>query len=56
MQASHCLLAYCHLHANYRAFRLDRMRNPTLTGASFRPNRVALLRDCLAKMRAQEPS
>lgn len=56
MQSSHCLLAYCHLRLDFRAFRLDRMRNLSLTGASFRPNRVAMLRDCLAHMQAQNPS
>lgn len=50
MQASHCLLAWCHLRRDFRAFRLDRMANLSLTGASFRPGRVPLLRDCLAQM------
>lgn len=54
MQSSHCLLAYCHLRKDYRAFRLDRMRTLTLTGTSFRPKRVAMLRDCLAKMHPQK--
>ncbi|MEO3414353.1 YafY family protein [Roseovarius sp. CAU 1744] len=50
MQASHCLLAWCHLRKDFRAFRLDRMRNLTVTDASFRPRRVPMLRDCLAQM------
>ncbi len=50
MQASLCLLAWCHLRNDFRAFRLDRMRALELTGASFRPRRVAMLRDCLARM------
>jgi len=54
MQSSHCLLAYCHLRHDFRAFRLDRMKNMALTGESFRPNRVPMLRDCLAKMRPPE--
>ncbi len=54
LQASHCLLAWCHLRRDFRAFRLDRMRTLELTGASFRPRRVALLRDCLAKMSASD--
>ncbi|MEO0752816.1 MAG: YafY family protein [Pseudomonadota bacterium] len=53
MQASHNLLAWCHLRKDFRAFRLDRMRNLTQTGASFRPRRVPLLRDYLIKMRAE---
>lgn len=50
MQASHCLLAWCHLRRDFRAFRLDRMRALEVTELSFRPRRVALLRDCLARM------
>lgn len=50
MQASHCLLAYCHLRSDFRAFRLDRMRNLEITELSFRPRRVPMLRDCLAQM------
>lgn len=53
MQASHCLLAWCHLRQDFRAFRLDRMRNLALTGASFRPRRVALLRDYMAQLREE---
>lgn len=53
MQASHCLLAWCHLRSDFRAFRLDRMCNLELTDASFRPRRVALLRDYLARIRAE---
>ncbi|WP_299845971.1 YafY family protein [uncultured Roseovarius sp.] len=52
MQASHCLLAYCHLRSDFRAFRLDRMRNLDVTSASFRPRRVPMLRECLAQMSA----
>ncbi|MEQ8292423.1 MAG: YafY family protein [Roseovarius sp.] len=50
MQASHCLLAWCHLRNDFRAFRLDRMRELSLTGASFRPRRVPMLRAYLAEM------
>lgn len=50
MQASHCLLAWCHLREDFRAFRLDRMSGLSLTGTSFRPRRVPLLRECLAQM------
>lgn len=53
MQASHNLLAYCHLRADFRAFRLDRMRDLTETGASFRPRRVPLLRDYKAKIQEE---
>lgn len=50
MQASHCLLGYCHLRRDFRAFRLDRMRNLDVTDTSFRPRRVPMLRECLAQM------
>ena len=53
MQASHNLLAYCHLRDDFRAFRLDRMRDLSETGASFRPRRVPLLRDYLVRMRKE---
>lgn len=53
MQASHCLLAWCHLRQDFRAFRLDRMRNLAPTGASFRPRRVPLLRDYMARIREE---
>ena len=54
MQASHCLLAWCHLRQDFRAFRLDRMQALELTGASFRPRRVAMLRQHLAEISAQD--
>ncbi|MEM8773919.1 MAG: YafY family protein [Pseudomonadota bacterium] len=50
MDTSLCLLAFCHLRQDFRAFRLDRMRNLELTGLSFRPRRAPMLRDCLKKM------
>ncbi len=42
---SHCLLAWCCLRRDFRAFRLDRMLDLQRTGRSFRPERVPLLRD-----------
>ena len=56
MQASHNLLAYCHLRKDFRAFRLDRMSNLAETGASFRPRRVPLLREYMARMRTERES
>ncbi len=44
---SHCLLAWCLLRQDYRAFRLDRMAELSRTGISFRPDRVPLLRTYL---------
>ena len=55
MQMSHCLLAWCHLRNDYRAFRLDRMRNLQVLDVSFRPNRVRMLREYLERMRAESP-
>ena len=53
MQASHCLLAWCHLRSDFRAFRLDRMSALEVTEASFRPRRVALLRDYMERIREE---
>lgn len=53
MQNSHMLMGWCHLRQDFRVFRLDRMRNMTLTGNSFRPNRVPMLRDHTARLRAE---
>lgn len=50
MQPNHCLLAFCHLRQDFRAFRLDRMKNMIRTGNSFRPRRIPMLRDFLAKI------
>ena len=55
MQASHCLLARCHLRADFRVFRLDRMRALEITPQSFRPHRVRLLRDCLEQLHTCTP-
>lgn len=49
-QASHCLLAWCLMRQDFRAFRLDRMSGLTVSTQGFRPHRVALLRDYLAQL------
>lgn len=41
------VLAYCTLRQDFRAFRLDRIRDLATTGESFRPRRAALLRQYL---------
>ncbi len=56
MQASHCLLAFCHLRKDFRAFRLDRMRGLEIIEASFRPRRVPMLREYWAQMQAKVAS
>lgn len=45
MDRSNCLLAFCTLRHDFRAFRLDRMQDLQVTKTSFRPHRVSLLRD-----------
>lgn len=45
MDRSNCLLAFCTLRQDFRAFRLDRMQDLQVTQQSFRPHRVPLLRD-----------
>lgn len=53
-QALMCL-AWCCLRQDFRRFHLDRMQDVRLTGHSFRPRRVPLLRDYVAKVRALAP-
>lgn len=53
MDSSHCLLSFCHLRQDFRAFRLDRMRNLETTGQSFRPRRVTLLRTYKQRLEAE---
>lgn len=53
LQDTNMLMAWCHLRADYRVFRLDRMSDLRRTGASFRPNRVPMLRTHLARIRAE---
>lgn len=55
MQMSHCLLAWCHLRKDFRAFRLDRMTELQVLEHSFRPRRVSMLREYLSLMRMQSP-
>jgi len=49
------LLAWCCLREDFRMFRGDRIVATEDGGQSFRPRRVALLRDYLARLRAAEP-
>ena len=48
MDRSNCLLAFCTLRHDFRAFRLDRMLDLRVTQQSFRPRRVLLLREAQA--------
>lgn len=45
-------LAWCTLRQDFRRFHLDRMSEARLTDESFRPRRVPLLRDYIARVRA----
>ncbi len=47
---SHCLMAWCLMRDDFRAFRLDRMTALRVTDASFRPERVPLLKTYLARL------
>ena len=48
------LLAWCCLREDYRMFRSDRLASAEDGGKSFRPRRVALLRDYLARLHERE--
>lgn len=47
------LLAWCCLREDFRKFRVDRIRAAALSEESFRPRRVPLLRDYIARLRGQ---
>ena len=48
------LMAWCYLRQDFRVFRLDRMDDLQVTDNSFRPHRVSLLRDHLARLRSED--
>lgn len=54
MDRSSMLIAWCHLRTDFRVFRLDRMRGLEETGDSFRPKRVPMLREALARLKAEQ--
>lgn len=54
LDRSTVLIAWCHLRQANRVFRLDRMRDLVVTDKSFRPNRVPMLREALAELRARD--
>ncbi|WP_299664389.1 YafY family protein [uncultured Ruegeria sp.] len=53
MDRSSVLLSWCHLRRDFRVFRLDRMQEMDVTEESFRPKRVPLLREAIARLRAE---
>lgn len=50
------VLAWCNLRHAYRMFDISRIKGPKRTGRSFRPRRVAMLRDYLAHLTATAAS
>lgn len=50
------LLAHCLLRDDYRAFRVDRIKSFHLTGKSFQPHRVGMLRVYLEQLKAHIPT
>ena len=44
------LLAWCRLRADFRSFRVDRIQEMAVSEDSFRPRRVGMLRDYLARL------
>jgi len=49
----HMLLSWCLLRQDFRNFRLDRMSDLATTGEHFRPHRIPLLRDAVARVRGE---
>lgn len=52
-ERSNVLLAWCCLRVDFRNFRLDRIVTAEVTGESFRPRRVGLLREYLDRIRLE---
>jgi predicted DNA-binding transcriptional regulator YafY len=48
------LLAWCTLRQGFRRFKLDRMAEVGLSGDSFRPRRVPLLREFLTELKGRQ--
>lgn len=48
-------LAWCELRQDYRSFRIDRIRHMIVTTRSFRPRRVAMLREYLDRLERSDP-
>lgn len=53
MDFNQVVLAWCLLRDDYRAFRLDRIDDLTVTATSFKPHRVPLLRKALEQAAAE---
>jgi predicted DNA-binding transcriptional regulator YafY len=53
MEEKLVLLAHCLLRDDYRAFRVDRIKSILPTETSFKPHRVAMLREYLEQIKAE---
>lgn len=53
LQDTLCVIAWCHLRHDARVFRIDRIREMTVTESSFRPRRIPMLREALDKIRSE---
>ncbi|MEO1305798.1 MAG: WYL domain-containing protein, partial [Pseudomonadota bacterium] len=49
------VMAWCELRQDYRSFRIDRIIDMTVTDRSFRPRRVAMLREYLDRVEQSYP-
>ena len=49
------VLAFCELRQAFRSFRIDRIKQMRITDRSFRPRRVAMLRDYLELLNQDDP-
>ena len=49
------VLAYCELRQAFRSFRIDRIKQMRITDRSFRPRRVAMLREYLELLNQDDP-
>ncbi|MEM7459685.1 MAG: YafY family protein [Pseudomonadota bacterium] len=49
------VMAWCELRDDYRSFRIDRINQMTITDRSFRPRRVAMLREYLDRLEQSHP-
>ena len=55
MDNTQMLLSKCQLRQDFRAFRVDRIEELAVLDSSFRPHRVALLRDFLTLINQPHP-
>ena len=49
------VMAWCELRQDYRSFRIDRIAQLSVTDRSFRPQRVAMLREYLDRLERTLP-